>query len=116
VSFPRRGEIYWVDLDPTVGTEIAKARPALIISNDVGNQYSPRLIVAPITSQHVDRVYPFEVLIPVGEANLPQRSKVLLNQIRSIDKRRMGRYIDTLPSDRMLQVNQAIRLSLALEP
>lgn len=60
MTSPRRGEIHRVNLDATLGTEIARSRPALIISNDVGNQYSERVIVAPLTSQHTDRVYPFE--------------------------------------------------------
>lgn len=60
--FPRRGEIYWVRLDPTVGTEIAKTRPAVIISSDNGNEHADRVIVAPITSGDLERVYPFERL------------------------------------------------------
>ncbi len=79
MNFPQRGEIYWVNLDPTIGTEIDKTRPALIISNDIGNQYSDRVIVAPTTSQNIGRVYPFEVLIPRGEAGLTQDSKALLD-------------------------------------
>ena len=112
-SFPRRGDLYWVNLDPTVGTEIAKTRPALVISNDVGNQHSARVIVAAITSQGTDRVYPFEVLVPAGEAGLDRDSKVLLDQIRTVDKRRLGRRTGSLSPDRMQEVSQAIRLSLA---
>ena len=114
MSFPRRGEVYWVQLDPTIGTEIAKTRPAVIISNDVGNQYSARVIVAAITSQHLERRYPFEVLVEAGEGGLAQRSKVLLDQIRSIDKRRVGRRLGAISPERMQQVDAAIRLSLAV--
>jgi mRNA interferase MazF len=114
VSFPRRGEIYWVNLDPTVGTEIAKTRPALVISNDIGNQHAERVIVAPISSQNSNKVYPFEVLIPQGEGGLRQASKVLLDQIRTLDKRRLGNRIGRLSNDRMLEVDQAIRLSLSV--
>jgi mRNA interferase MazF len=114
VSEPRRGEVYWVQLDPTVGTEIAKTRPAVVISNDVGNQYSERVIVAPTTSRHTERVYPFEVHVPAGEGGLPQESKVLLDQIRSVDKRRLGRRLGTLPPDRVREVDEAIRISLAV--
>ncbi|MBI3979234.1 MAG: type II toxin-antitoxin system PemK/MazF family toxin [Chloroflexi bacterium] len=114
MSFPRRGEVYWVNLDPTVGTEIAKTRPALIISNDIGNQYSPRVIVAPITSQGVTGVYPFEALVPAGEGGLTHASKVLLDQIRTIDKQRLGQRLGVLPAERMLEVDRAIRLSLAV--
>ena len=114
MNFPRRGELYWVNLDPTIGTEIAKTRPGLIISNDIGNQYSDRVIVAPITSQHTDRVYPFEVLIPQGEAGLTQDSKVLLDQIRSIDKQRLGDRMGLLSAHRMTEIDRAIRLSLSV--
>ena len=108
-----------MNLDPTVGTEIAKSRPALIISNDIGNQYSgnqysPRVKVAPLTPQRTDRVYPFEVLIPAGEGGLHQTSKVLLDQIRTLDKLRLLRRLGRISAERMNEVNQAIRLSLGL--
>ncbi len=114
MSNPRRGEIYWVSLDPTIGSEISKTRPALIISNDVGNQHADRVIVAPISSGNTNRVYPFEVLLPVGEANLGKASKVLLDQIRAVDKQRIGNRIGALTSQRMEEVSRAIRLSLAV--
>lgn len=114
MSHPRRGEIYWVRLDPTVGSEIAKTRPALIISNDVGNQFADRVIVAPISSGSTDKVYPFEVLLPAGEAGLDKISKALLDQIRTVDKQRLGSQIGALTSQRMEEVNRAIRLSLAV--
>ena len=112
VSFPRRGEIYWVDLDPTVGSEIAKTRPCLVVSNDVGNQYSERVIIAPVTSGSVSRVYPFEVLIPAGQGGVRTTSKVALDQIRTVDKQRLGRWVGMLPPGLMQAVDQAIRLSL----
>jgi mRNA interferase MazF len=112
MSFPRRGEIYWVNLDPTVGTEIAKTRPALVISNDIGNQHAEHVIVAPISSQKTNQVYPFEVLIPQREGGLRQHSKVLLDQICTLDKHRLGNWIGQLSHDRMLEVDQAVRLSL----
>src|SRR5690348_12525084 len=113
MSFPRRGEVYWVHLDPTVGTEIAKIRPALIISNDIGNEYSARVIVAPIISATA-KVYPFEVLVPAGEGGLGQASKVALDQIRAIDTQRLGHRIGILDAGRMAEVDQAIRRSLAV--
>ena len=112
MTFPLRGEVYWVDLDPTVGTEIAKRRPALIISNDTGNEYSPRVIVAPITSSGTQHVYPFEVLVPAGEAGLRTVSKVLMSQIRVADKQRLGPRLGSLTSQRMEEVTRAIRLTL----
>jgi mRNA interferase MazF len=114
VSFPRRGEVFWVGLDPTVGSEIAKTRPALIISNDIGNEFASRVIVAPMTSRGLDRVFPFEVLAPLGEEGLPRDSKILLDQIRTIDKRRLGRRLGKLSAERMREVDQAIRLSLSV--
>jgi mRNA interferase MazF len=114
LSFPRRGEVYWVRLDPTVGTEIGKTRPAVVVSNDIGNQYAGRVIVAPMTSGGVERVYPFEVRVDAGEAGLTERSKVALDQLRSVDKSRLGRRIGVLSTTRMSEVDDAIRLSLAV--
>ena len=111
---PRRGELYWVNLDPAVGSEIAKTRPALIISNDIGNQYAERVIVAPIASGNVGKVYPFEVHLNVGESGLAKESKVLLDQIRTLNKSRLGNHIGMLSAERMEEVNRAIRLSLAV--
>ena len=114
MNHPQRGEIYWVNLDPTVGSEIAKTRPAVIISNNVGNQYAERVIVAPLTTANVDKVYPFEVKLAEGEGGVAQTSKVLLDQIRTVDKSRLGRRLGTLPAARIEEVNRAIRLSLAV--
>ena len=114
MSLPQRGDVYWVNLDPTVGSEIAKTRPALIISNNIGNQYADRVIIAPISSGNVRRVYPFEVRLETGESGLPRRSKVLLDQIRTVDKSRLGDRIGLLTPARMEEVNRAIRLSLAV--
>jgi mRNA interferase MazF len=115
MRFPRRGEIYWVNLDPTVGSEIAKTRPCLVISNDVGNRFSSRITIAPFTSRGLDRIYPYEVLIESGEGGLTEASKIILDNIRSVDKRRLGRYLGVLSADAMQAVNRAIRLSLAVD-
>jgi mRNA interferase MazF len=114
VTWPRRGEVYWVALDPVVGSEIAKTRPAVITSNDIGNQYADRVIVAPVSSGNTRRVYPFEVLVPAGEGGLTQDSKVLLDQIRTVDKHRLGRQLGGLSPERMQDVDEAIRRSLAV--
>jgi mRNA interferase MazF len=114
VSFPRRGAIYWVNLDPTVGTEIGKTRPAVIISNDTGNQYSARVIVAPLTTGGIGKVYPFEVLVPAAEGGLEHTSKIALDQIRTLDKKRLGQLLGELPAERMTEVDQAIRRSLVV--
>lgn len=114
MSFPRRGAIYWVNLDPTVGTEIGKTRPAVIISNDTGNQYSARVIVAPLTRGGIGKVYPFEVLVPAGEGGLAHTGKIALDQIRTLDKKRLGQLLGELPAERMTEVDQAIRRSLVV--
>lgn len=114
MSFPQRGEVYWVGLDPVVGSEIAKTRPAVVISNNIGNQHATRIIVAPISSGNTSKVYAFEVFVPAEEGGLTYDSKVLLDQIRTVDKSRLGRRIGRLTQARIEQVNQAIRLSLAV--
>jgi len=83
---PVRGEVYLVNFDPTLGSEIKKTRPALIIQNDIANEHSPITIVAAITSKFDNTLYPTEVEISAGEGDLKQNSVVLLNQIRSIDR------------------------------
>ena len=114
MTFPQRGEIYWVNLDPTIGSEIAKTRPALIISNDIGNQHADRVIVAPISTANVSKVYPFEVKLAAGEGGVSQPCKVLLDQIRTVDKSRLGARLGTIQKARIEEVNRAIRLSLAV--
>jgi mRNA interferase MazF len=111
----RRGEIWTVDLEPVVGSEQGKARPALIIQNDIGNLYSPVLIVADVTSGERAR-YDVQVEVKAPEGGLQQNSIVLLNQIRTIDKRRVGRYWGRLSPQTMQQVDEAIEISLGLVP
>lgn len=110
---PTRGELYLVSFDPTLGAEIQKTRPALILQNDIGNQHSPLTIVAAVTS-NVLRRGPTAVLVRAPEAGLAVDSVILLNQIRTIDKRRLGKRLGLLRSATMKQVNQAIMISLAL--
>jgi mRNA interferase MazF len=109
----RRGEIWTVDLEPVVGSEQGKARPAVIIQNDIGNQYSPVLIVAALTSGERAR-YDVQVEVKSPEGGLHHNSLVLLNQIRTIDKRRVGRYWGRLSAVTMQQVDEAIKISLGL--
>ncbi|MCC6861900.1 MAG: type II toxin-antitoxin system PemK/MazF family toxin, partial [Bryobacterales bacterium] len=89
VGSPKRGDIYLVNFDPTVGAEIKKTRPALVIQNNIGNQYSPITIVAAITSRFEEPPYPTEVIMEPVESGLPLRSAVVLNQIRSVDRQRL---------------------------
>ncbi|WP_315788809.1 type II toxin-antitoxin system PemK/MazF family toxin [Fischerella sp. JS2] len=114
IIYPKRGEIYLVSFDPTLGAEIQKTRPALVLQNDIANEYSPITIVAAITSQFDETLYPTEVLIKPPEGGITINSVVLLNQIRSIDKQRLVRRLGELNQETMEQVNQAIQISLGL--
>ncbi len=114
MSYPQRGEVYWVNLDPTIGSEIAKTRPAVIISNNVGNQFAERVIIAPLTTANVTKIYPFEVKVEIGEGGASQTSKILLDQIRTVDKTRLGAKLGALPLPRLEEINRAIRVSLAV--
>lgn len=114
VAFPRRGEVYLVSFDPTLGAEIQKTRPALVVQNDIANRASPITIVAAITSRFEDPLYPTEVLIRPPEGGLSVPSVVLLNQVRSIDKARLIRRLGHLTGQTMHRVDQALLLSLGL--
>ena len=109
----KRGDIWLVNLDPTVGHEIKKSRPAVVIQNDLGNKYSPITIIAPITSQNLEKVYPIEVLLN-GNGGLKKASKILLNQIRAIDKRRLIKKLGIVNMDNLAKVDIAIKISLGL--
>ncbi|MEO7624360.1 MAG: type II toxin-antitoxin system PemK/MazF family toxin [Candidatus Saccharimonadales bacterium] len=116
VSKPiRRGEIYWVNFDPTVGSEIQKKRPALIVSNDVSNLYSPLVTVLPISSK-VSKPYPFEVLVEAGISGLKIRSLIKANQIRTVDKQRLtGPAVGRISNPEILAaVELAIKIHLTL--
>lgn len=112
----RRGEVYFVSFDPTVGAEIQKTRPALILQNDVANRHSPITIVAAITSSIDEDVYPTEVRVRAREGGLARDSMVLLNQIRSIDKSRLVRRMGRLRAGTMAQVDRALAISLGRVP
>jgi mRNA interferase MazF len=111
---PRRGEVYLVNFDPTVGAEIKKTCPALIVQNDVANQHSPITIVAAITSQFSLPLYPTEMLIAAPEGGLSMDSVVLLNQIRSIDAQRLVKRLGRLKPQTMQAVDTAIEISFGL--
>ena len=114
MTTPKRGEIYLVNFDPTVGAEIQKTRPALILQNDIANRHSLITVVAAITSKFDEPLYPTEVLVSVPEGGLSVDSVVLLNQIRSIDKRRLVRRLGAVRPDTMEQVDRALEISLGL--
>ena len=114
LDHPRRGDIYLVSFDPTIGHEIKKTRPALVIQNDIANQFSPITIVAAVTSKFDEAPYPTEVVMESEESSLPQRSVALLNQIRSVDRQRLIRRIGRADPETMQLVDQAIQISLGL--
>ncbi len=105
----KKGDVFWVNFDPTLGAEAKKIRPALVVSNNINNENSPIISIAPVTS-NVTRVYLFEVELPAGTANLTNRSKVMLNQTRAIDKVRLGQFIGHLSDTLMEKVNEALKL------
>jgi mRNA interferase MazF len=109
-----RGEIYLVNFDPTIGSEISKTRPALIIQNNIANESSPITIIAAVTSKFDDRLYPTEVLIEPPEGGLKTTSVILLNQIRSIDRQRLIRRIGAIGSAKLNEVDRAIQISFGL--
>ena len=105
----KRGEIYLVNFDPTVGAEIRKTRPALVVSNDISNAHSPIVSLSPITSS-VTRVYSFEVEIPAKTGGLTSRSKIMVHQTRAVGKTRLGKKLGRLPDSMMSQVDRALKL------
>ena len=115
-SFPRRGEIYYADLNPVFGSEQGGQRPVLIIQNDLGNQYSPAVIVASMTSAPAKARYRTDVVLDLGIAGRAKSSRVQLNQLRTIDKRRLQRFVARLDAAQMAQVDQALQISLGLVP
>ncbi len=112
---PKRGDIYLVNFDPTLGAEIRKTRPALVLQNDVANRFSPITIVAAITSKFDTTLYPTEVLIATtGTTGLSVDSVVLLNQLRSVDKKRLVKRLGKLSAENLAQVDRALRISVDL--
>jgi mRNA interferase MazF len=105
----RRGKVFLVNFDPTVGAEAQKIRPALVVSNDINNKHSPIVPIFPINS-NVKRVHSFEVEIPHNIGGLTTRSKVMINQTRAVDKIRLIRQLGHLPDKIMTRVDQALKL------
>ena len=109
-----RGEIYYADLSPVVGSEQGGVRPVLIIQNDVGNKYSPTVICAAITSQINKAKLPTHIEIDSNHSTLVKDSVILLEQIRTIDKKRLREKICRLDEELMERVNRAAMISLGL--
>ncbi len=106
---PRRGDVYWVNLDPVVGTEIRKTRPAVIVSNDSCNRYGTRVVVLPITS-NIESLYPGEAIVEVKG----KHGRALGDQIRSIDKSRLKARAGRLTAEDMSRVEEALAITLDL--
>jgi mRNA interferase MazF len=105
----RRGDVCWVALDPAVGSEIQKTRPAIVVSNDAMNRHGVRVVVVPVTA-NVDHCYPGEALVTIKG----KPARALGDQLRSIDKVRLRGKLDTLASSEMRAVEDALRLTLSL--
>ncbi|MDD3839126.1 MAG: type II toxin-antitoxin system PemK/MazF family toxin [Clostridia bacterium] len=110
----RRGDIYYADLSPVIGSEQGGVRPVLVVQNDIGNKYSPTIIIAAITSQINKAKLPTHIEISSAEYGLPKDSVILLEQIRTIDKKRLKEKIGYLSSEMMKKVDEAIRISFGL--
>lgn len=111
-----RGDVYLVNLDPIVGKEIGKARPAVIIQNDIGNKFSPVTIIAPISSvKEITKPLPIMIYLQKGEGGLKEESYIDCGQIRTVDKeQRLITKFGSLEKEKMLKVDKAIKISLAL--
>jgi mRNA interferase MazF len=112
----QRGDVVRVRLDPTEGSEQAGERPALILSPDVINEHSPVVLIASITSRKTDRIYPFEALVEPPEGGLTRRGKVMLMQLRSVDKRRLTGHYGVLGEETMHRVEEALMIATGLMP
>ena len=108
-NFPKRGELFWVDLEPTRDGETQKIRPALIVSNDIGNQFSKIVMVAPITSK-ASCIYPTEVKTVIDGRD----TKIMLHQCRAVDKSRLLKKIGTVDIEVLLESEKAIKVVFGL--
>ena len=108
----KRGDIYFADLSPVVGSEQGGVRPVLVIQNDVGNRYSPTVIVSAITSQLSKAKLPTHIELYSSDYHLPKNSVVLLEQIRTLDKRRLKEKITVIDEAKMKEINKALLISL----
>ncbi|MBI4722970.1 MAG: type II toxin-antitoxin system PemK/MazF family toxin [Candidatus Stahlbacteria bacterium] len=115
VNLPLRGEIYWVNLEPTIGTEIKKTRPCLIVSCDQANENYNHITVLPLTSKHIDRIEPFQVFLSVKETGLEKDSKALAEQIRTVSKLRLIKKAGLIRKELIAKIESAIKLHLDLE-
>ena len=111
----KRGDIYYADLSPVVGSEQGGVRPVLIVQNDVGNKYSPTVIAAAITSQQFKTNLPTHIPVNASVCGLSKDSVVLLEQIRTLDKKRLREKMGNLPETDMDRINDALSVSIGLD-
>jgi mRNA interferase MazF len=111
----KRGDIYYADLSPVIGSEQGGVRPVLIVQNDVGNKYSPTVIAAAITSQQFKTKLPTHISVDAAVCGLSKNSVVLLEQIRTLDKQRLREKMGNLPENDMSRINNALSLSVGLD-
>lgn len=110
-----RGDVYWVRLDPIEGSEQAGTRPAVIVSRNTINRYSPVVVICPLTgASHVSRLYPSDVLVRAPEGGLKKDSVVLTLQVRAVAKKRLLERLGSLAPDTLAQIEQALRITLDL--
>ncbi len=109
--FPKKGEIWRVNLDPTMGAEIKKTRPAVIVSNDHNNRYALTITILPITDKGPE-VFPFEVFLPRSTEGLSKDSKIKCQQIRTVDKSRLIKLLGRIEKQTFVLIEEAIRLHL----
>ena len=110
----KRGDVFYADLSPVIGSEQGGVRPVLVIQNDIGNKYSPTIIVAAITSQINKAKLPTHVEISAPEYGLPKDSVVLLEQVRTIDKKRLREKTGRFNDEMMVKVDDCLKISLGL--
>jgi len=111
----KKGDLYFADLSPVMGSEQGGIRPVLVVQNDVGNKFSPTIIVAAITSRRNKADLPTHVEIEADGNGLSKNSVILLEQLRTIDKRRLKERIGTIDKTRIPEVNEALSVSLGID-
>ena len=110
----RRGDIFYADLSPVVGSEQGGIRPVLIVQNDVGNKFSPTVIAAAITSRHTKAILPTHIRVNADNCGLAKDSVVLLEQVRTLDKRRLKEKMGNLDESDMTKIDEALTVSFGL--
>jgi len=115
MSSPQRGDIYWINLDPTIGAEIKKTRPCVVISPNAANRSGPLVIVAPVTRAQGKKVYFHEILLPKVSSNLQYDSKLKVFQLRCVDKKRLSKSkIGSISPDLIKELDEKIRIVTGL--